>query len=405
MDSPGYNDTPEMDERTLRSAAYADVLAWVLTSRQLLSQVEMEFLANHVRQSGPASVVFILNGFLRTDTPQEWEQFLEKNGPQLIGKVVHYAPDMGFLEHPPPQIIPVAGRAMCKSGQNSFGGTNLLRFLVAVDSRFHPRVLHTRLWRASGALGECAAALEDSITRQAERLEPRKREVAEANRLAEKKRQFAQSLDKAVDRFYEEFSAGARKTSSELASRMTNVAAAAAGICVTELNREFAAVAEMAAEQLMERVTEIVRRRAEPALSQEWKDYFASLTRPPLASIHFPAHVEAGGVEAVVAAIPAYLGGRLGRPPQWLAKATSQIQTVTEGIITAMQSRRARFSEGFVTLYSLQMQELPAPDESALTQLREIRARLDECAKDAAKLASPAEATAAPHGWKQGFGA
>ena len=112
-----------MDERTRRSAAYADVLVWVLTSRQLLSQVEMEFLSNHLREAGPASVVFVLNGFLRRDTREEWDQFVAKNAPQLIDKVNHFGTDMGFSEQAPPVILPVAGRAMCKAGQNSFGGS------------------------------------------------------------------------------------------------------------------------------------------------------------------------------------------------------------------------------------------------------------------------------------------
>jgi Dynamin family len=403
VDSPGYNDTAEMDARTLRSAAYADVLAWVLTSRQLLSQVEMEFLSGHVRESGPASVVFILNGFLRTDTTAEWGQFLAKSAPQLINKVQHFAPDMGFPEQAPPAIIPVAGRAMCKSGQDSFGGSELVRFMVGVDSRFHPRVMRTRLWRASAGLRDCAAKLDEPIARAAEEIERRKIEVAEGNRRAEGKRRLAESLDKVVEQFVEEFSTGARACSTDLASRMTNVAAASGGIHAAQLNQGIVAVAEAAARRMIERLGDTLRRTGELPLNQEWMTYFVSLTRPPATALRFREQIEAGGVDAVVAAIPAFLGEKLGRPPQWLATVRSELQRVTEGIVAAMQSRRARFSEGFDRLYSLQAAELPAPDESALRRLQELRERLREAAVEASKLAAPAEPAAAPRGWRQGL--
>ena len=392
VDSPGYNDTAEMDERTRRSAAYADVLAWVLTSRQLLSQVEMEFLSTHIRESGPASVLFILNGFLRSDTTEEWEQFLSKSAPQLINKVRHFGPDMGFPEQAPPAILPVAGRAMCKSGQNSFGGAELLRFMVGVDSRFHPRVMRTRLWRASARLRDCAAQLDDPIARAAEEFERRKNEMVEGNRRAEGKRRLAESLTKIVGQFLEEFSTGARACETNLAARMTNVAVVSGGIHAAQWNREIGAIAEAAARRMLGRTSESLRRQGQTPVNQEWMEYFVSLTRPPAIYIQFPEQLESGGVNALVAAIPAFVGEKLDRPPQWLATVRSEIHRQTENIITAMQSRRTRLIEGFDRLYSLQAADLPAPDETALRRLEESRNTLRELADEAAKLAAPNEA-------------
>ena len=403
VDSPGYNDTAEMDERTRRSAAYADVLAWVLTSRQLLSQVEMEFLSAHIRESGPASVVFILNGFLRGDTVQEWEQFLSKSAPQLINKVRHFGPDMGFLEHAPPMILPVAGRAMCKSGQNTFGGAELLGFMVGVASRFHPRVMRTRLWRASASLRDCAARLEEPLARATEEFERRKSEVAEMNRRAEGKRRLAESLNRIIEQFLEEFSAGARGCGANLASRLTNVAAMSGGIHAEQLNQEIAFVAETAARRMIGRANETLRRIGETPLNQQWVEYFSSLTRPPAATIRFLEQIETGGVNAVVAAIPAFVGEKLGRPPQWLATVRSEIHRMIESMITAMQSRRARLLDGFDRLYSLAAVEAPAPDESVLRRLQDSRNRLRELADQAAKLAMPGEAVTAPRAWQQGL--
>jgi hypothetical protein len=406
VDSPGYNDTAEMDERTRRSAAYADVLAWVLTSRQLLSQVEMEFLSAHIKESGPASVVFILNGFLRGDTAGEWEQFKSKSAPQLINKVAHYGPDMGFPDQAPPAVLPVAGRAMCKSGQNSFGGADLLKFMVGVDSRFHPRVMRTRLWRAASRLRDCAARLDESVARAEEEHARRTSEVAEANRLVERKRRLAESLTKIVEQFLEEFSAGARACGTGLASRLTNVAAASSGIHAEQLNQEIAAVAEAAGKRMLGRANETLRRIGETPLNPQWMEYYSSLTRPPATTLRFVETIEGGGVDALIAAIPAFVGEKLGRPPQWLATVRSEIQRVTESVVTAIQSRRPRLLDGFDRLYSLAAVETPAPDESALRLLRESRPQLRELAGEAARLAAPVvEAAAAQRGWKQGLDA
>ena len=68
----------------------------------------------------------------------------------------------------------------------------------------------------------------------------------------------------------------------------------------------------------------------------------------PSAGSHapLPERVESGGVEAFIETIPALLGEKLGRPPQWLVAVRSEIQRVTNAVIQAMQSRRAQFLDG-----------------------------------------------------------
>jgi hypothetical protein len=182
------------------------------------------------------------------------------------------------------------------------------------------------------------------------------------------------------------------------------VAAVSGGIHGEQLNREIAAVAEAAARRMIQQAGEMLRRSGEPPLNQEWIDYFSSLTRPPATSIRFLEPLEAGGVNAVVAAIPAFVGEKLGRPPQWLGDVRAEVQRLIENLIAAMRSRRPRLLEGFERLYSLQPAESPMPDQSALRRLQDARNRLRELADEAAKLAKPAAAAAAPRGWKQGLG-
>jgi hypothetical protein len=409
VDSPGYNDTAEMDERTRRSAGYCDLLVWVLTSRQLLSQVEMTFLTDHVRRSGPLSVVFVLNGFLRRDTIEEWQQFLTRSAPQLLDKVRHFAPDMGFPPEASAEIIPVAGRAMCTHGREAFGGADLLRLLLGVDSRFHARVMRTRLWRAGAELQSCVEPLEVLLVSETEDLNRRRSEWAAASRLAERKRQLAAALEQNVEQFLQEFSAGARARATELAARLTDVVAASGGVSVRQLHQGIAVAAETAVRQLNTRVAATLKRFGEPALSEEWTDYFRSVARPPEATLQLPERLEAGGIEAILVATPAFVAEKLGRPPSWLASVRTAIARATDGVIAAMQGRRALFCEAFDKLYSLRVSEPPPPDESAVALLRELRDRLGKCAAEAVRLAAtavpdvPGEADRVVRGWKQGF--
>jgi len=409
VDSPGYNDTAEMDERTRRSAGYCDLLVWVLTSRQLLSQVEMTFLAEHVRNSGPASVVFVLNGFLRRDSVEEWEQFLTRSAPQLLDKVEHFAPDMGFPPEAPAQIIPVAGRAMCKHGPDTFGGSDLRHFLLAVDSRFHPRVMRTRLWRAGAELTSCVRPLEDLLAADKIELNRRRGEWAVARQLAERKRQLAATLEHSVELFLQEFASAARARATELAARLTDPVAASAGVYARQLNYGISDAARTALAQLKVRVAAATTRFGEAPLSEEWKKYLDSLAQPPETTLQLPQRLEAGGIDALMLATPAFVAEKLGRLPAWVASVRAAINRVTDGVVAALQARRPLFLAAFEQLYSLRVGEPPPPDESAFALLGEVRDGLNGCAAEAARLASsfvaevPGEAEVAVRGWKQGF--
>jgi predicted GTPase len=403
VDSPGYNDTAEMDERTRRSAAYADVLVWVLTSRQLLSQVEMEFLTNHIREAGAASVLFVLNGFLRRDTPEEWEQFLSKSAPQLINKVNHFAADMGFTDQAPAAILPVAGRAMCKGGQRSFGGDALLRFMTDVNSAQHPRVQRTRLWRASAALRQCVEALDEPVAERARAVEKLRQEAEEVNRIAESRTRLKDGLGKSVDQFLEEFASGARSNGDALAARITDLAGLAGGVGATQWNQAMTSMAETAGRAMVARMQGVLRAQGQAPLNRDWEEYFASVCRPPQAMFHFPVRLEAGGLDAYIQGVPALLGERFGHAPQWLGEVRAEIQRVTNAVIQAMRSRRPQFMGGLESLYKLEAHTLPPVDDSPVKRLQQAQDRLRELAAEAASLAMHSKAEAAPRGWNQGM--
>ncbi|MFB6888185.1 dynamin family protein [Kitasatospora sp. NPDC056327] len=76
-DSPGINDLPEMTARAAEAAEGADVLVWVVNSRQPLSTVEEDFLHEYRERHGPDSVAVLVNVFLTEDTPERWQHFLD----------------------------------------------------------------------------------------------------------------------------------------------------------------------------------------------------------------------------------------------------------------------------------------------------------------------------------------
>ncbi|WP_344123573.1 dynamin family protein [Streptomyces blastmyceticus] len=76
IDSPGIGDTGATARRAAAAARQADLLVWVADSRQPLSMTEEDFLREHLRRRGPASLAVLVNVFLTEDTPGLWDRFL-----------------------------------------------------------------------------------------------------------------------------------------------------------------------------------------------------------------------------------------------------------------------------------------------------------------------------------------
>jgi hypothetical protein len=380
VDSPGYNDQQDMALLSRRAAAEADVVVWVLRSRQLLSEPEMIFLASHIGESGPASVVFIMNALLRSDTEEDWQRFLKDIAPQWVDRIRHYAPDMGFTQSSPPEITIVAARAMCKEPQN-FGGAELKRLLVGVDSRLHPRVMRTRLWRAARALAQCIPLLDERIAAEVRRLEQRTREVTEVNAEAERKRLLREALAQTTTQFMDEFQTAVSRAAAKLVGRLTDVATASPVIGAPELNADIAKVAREASAAMFVRINSAARKYQERPLDAGWINYFETLCAPPRTTVDFSSTF------ARTRAAIAMMNKMVGKEPPWLEEGRAKISGIVGGIVSAMRARHATFAAQFDQLYSLRAATLPAPDARALDRLRGIRVGLNDqviCARRAA---------------------
>jgi len=199
IDSPGINDTPEMNDCAWRAAAKTDVLLWVLSSRQCLSETEMAFLANYVEEHGPDAVVFVLNIFLGQDTQQEWNKSLEQKVPVHLAKIQYSATSLGFTDGWQPLVIPIAGRAVAKF-PDQFGGEDLRNLLISLDGEKHPRIQYARWFYVARHLQKVAQKTQ-SIWEQEQESFAKEQQAFEQKRqqMEQRKQDFISGVKRTVD--------------------------------------------------------------------------------------------------------------------------------------------------------------------------------------------------------------
>jgi hypothetical protein len=274
IDSPGINDTEEMNACALKAARQADVLVWVLSSKQPLSEVEMIFLVDYIAERGPAGVVFLLNAFLAENTPAAWTAFLARKAPWIQDKVLYHAPDLGFTPESPPHIAPVSGLGLFGDSANDFGRTELRRLLLALGSPDVPRIRRARLNRA--ALGLRHLAEETEAAREKERIaqEAQKKAREKVRQEAERLHLFFErDLQEAMGVFYAQWTANARSAADSLATTITGARLERGdryGVMLTEMLRN---IVHMAANGLVveiRRLAGVYRQQSPTMVDEEW---------------------------------------------------------------------------------------------------------------------------------------
>lgn len=163
IDAPGINDTEVMGDRALAAAQTGDILAWVISTRQPLSEVEVSFLAEYVRVRGAAGLVFIVNAFLKDGPPEaiarEWEDFSGRRRQFYLNKIRDQAPAMGLNPDALPPVIVVAGRAAAQDGSGAYGLSALRQLVGSLDAPTAPLVAVARLQRVEHELRTLADGL------------------------------------------------------------------------------------------------------------------------------------------------------------------------------------------------------------------------------------------------------
>jgi|GEM_PF-3095227 predicted GTPase len=239
IDSPGINDTREMNERARHAARQADILLWVLSSYQPLSETEMAFLAQHIAECGPASVILLLNIFLPQDTPQEWENFLTHKLTVYQNKIKTFAPLIGCKSQIPPLIV-ISGRALytqnalspsnttrseSPANHDSFGAQSLYHLIRSLSTADCPHIRKARLQRAAIALRQLIPMIEQRMARdQARREEVQATWQKQRQEATYRQARFKQAIESIVDLFLAEWSTYARACAVTLASHLTAAA-------------------------------------------------------------------------------------------------------------------------------------------------------------------------------------
>lgn len=172
IDSPGIDDTAEMTERAAVAAEDGDVLVWVVDSRHPVSEVEQEFLRGRITTHGPASVVFVVNAFLTSDTPEAWQSFLAEHVSYLRQRIAT-AVDIGTVAQ---EVVFVSARAGA-THPDSFGSPETRAMLDSLGYVGQPRVIAARAYRAERELRTLVADL-------AERARAERKRVAAAQQAA-----------------------------------------------------------------------------------------------------------------------------------------------------------------------------------------------------------------------------
>ena len=196
IDPPGADDNADMTVRAKESANLADVLIFVNSSRQPLSDSETAFLADHVERHGPASVVLAVNAFLEADNDRCWTDFNARKVPFYLDRINDRVADMGFTSQATLQLYPVSARALAAGDVAALGGHGFMKMLLAIDSPTHPRVQRTRIYREAERLTRLESKLRKESEQRKGQLE---RAEAEALPILELARTNYQRLQRDIE--------------------------------------------------------------------------------------------------------------------------------------------------------------------------------------------------------------
>jgi len=217
IDSPGTDDTAAMALKADEAARSADLLVWVLTSKQFLSVTEQELLSAHLSSGGRLSMTLLLNAFLRQDTDESWQEFLREALPVHRSKLGDCATAMGIAAGELPEMIVGSARAI--SSGLDFGRTELMRFLEDHGTLGSSRVASSRLRRIAAMLDDVDATMADIMRKlQNREAQMASEEAEQAAALQRSTASFLDDVDEALRRYIADWTNAAMKEGEALGS-------------------------------------------------------------------------------------------------------------------------------------------------------------------------------------------
>lgn len=306
VDSPGINDSEAMGARARQASRSADVLVWVVDSRRPVSETEQQFLYEHQEAQGGGAVVFAVNVFLPSDTPQEWARFLAERADyhrERIATLACWSNDGGANQ---PDVVFVSARGAASEG---FGGPQVRRLLTELGEHSHPRVRAARLRRAAARCERLADTVVGRIQPEHARLDRERELVDERRKTAERQRSaFHRSIRELVEGCFARHRAQAEQCGPSVVAELATGPLRWDDSYGTSLTAKFEAVADALAADLVESVARRASRHRHSPPAPATLSRLTSLLRPATLTVtvpNSPVGVAKGGMGAI-------LGGAIG---------------------------------------------------------------------------------------------
>jgi hypothetical protein len=218
IDSPGINDTSEMDAVALQAALAADVLVWVVNTRQCLAAPEVDFLQRFVERRGAASVAFVINAFLERDDEDTWATFQRRELPIHVRRIAQNAAQMGFGDALPAPLVLSARAAQATDG--GFGGRELRNWVQALSRVTHPTIVAGRLHRITRAVDEHRKPVQAEIVKCVWTMNHEAQQLASYQARIAARRAFSNRSRELLDKSIEDFGKSALEAARYIASEI-----------------------------------------------------------------------------------------------------------------------------------------------------------------------------------------
>lgn len=398
IDSPGINDTDAMTERARDAAGNADLLIWVVNSRQALSLVEQRFLAEHAAVRGTAGLLCLVNVFLPQDTPEQWERYRTTRFGPVTERIRQATDGWAGDDHLDVVFASARGAGAEPAG---FGGPELRAALASAASVDHGRITAARLQRAAIDLGGLIQTMDGwidaeqaSTARQRQALEVRRGE------LDLQRRGLARTLRQEVRAVFARHRSAAEGCVNAVWQRI-DTDLRRDGTYADLLRDRLTAVADQLVTELVRVTTDVARAHQHGGPDAAVREKLRALLRPGTISISVPdtemrkgkgvggAAIGAAIGTLVLPGLGTVIGGALGGlagggisagqaiDADKAAARSNAAHACTSAVQTMMAQESATVT--LLTEAARPQATLPAgPDTSALDSLRRLRARLAE---------------------------
>jgi actin-like ATPase involved in cell morphogenesis len=411
VDSPGINDTAEMTARATAVANDADVLIWLVTSRQPISGAEQAVLRDHIAAHGPASVVFIVNAFLDADTPECWQSFLNDEAAAHATRI-EQAIDTGSV---PKRIVFASARAAAADPEG-FGGPPTRALLAEMTGLGYWRAAATRSYQVKAGLTRLGADLARQVSEEETRLTAKRGKQAKAaGTLARQHEDFLEAVGSQVRNVLAR-QRDAADGAVRAATDMVDGTARTVNFYGQDLTSRLQVIADTTTADITAAIAGQARKygQAEPAATAQ-RELAVLLTPPPItivagrsASFGKSVAVGAGTGLAAGTVVPvlghavgliggAVVGGFRAKAvrEQQISALRTEVRQAGDAAVTAMCGS----ADAIVALVKRAYPRPAAPsepDQSRLTCLREVREHLSRLAAALPDAAAPAAPTPRP---------